>query len=86
MGHDVIAFLTSVAEHIGPASRFVHQGMTSSDLLDTSFALQIREAGVVLRVFTAYADGLAASSAGVLTGLGADGYHLAVRYLADRMA
>jgi adenylosuccinate lyase len=47
--HDVIAFLTSMAEHVGPASRFVHQGMTSSDLLDTSFALQIREAGAVLR-------------------------------------
>jgi len=47
--HDVIAFLTSMAEHVGPASRFVHQGMTSSDLLDTAFALQIREAGAVLR-------------------------------------
>ncbi len=47
--HDVIAFLTSMAEHIGPEARFVHQGMTSSDLLDTSFALQIREAGAVLR-------------------------------------
>lgn len=47
--HDVIAFLTNMAEHIGPVSRFVHQGMTSSDLLDTSFALQIRQAGGVLR-------------------------------------
>jgi adenylosuccinate lyase len=47
--HDVIAFLTNMAEYIGPSSRFVHQGMTSSDLLDTSFALQIHEAGVVLR-------------------------------------
>ena len=47
--HDVIAFLTNMAEYIGPASRFVHQGMTSSDLLDTAFALQIREAGGVLR-------------------------------------
>lgn len=47
--HDVIAFLTSLAEHVGPASRFVHQGMTSSDLLDTAFALQIRQAGAVLR-------------------------------------
>ena len=33
--HDVIAFLTSVAEHVGPESRFAHQGMTSSDVLDT---------------------------------------------------
>lgn len=47
--HDVIAFLTNMAEHIGPSSRFVHQGMTSSDLLDTAFALQIRDAGGVLR-------------------------------------
>lgn len=47
--HDVIAFLTSMAEHIGPSSRFVHQGMTSSDLLDTAFAMQIRDAGQVLR-------------------------------------
>ncbi len=47
--HDVIAFLTSVAEHVGEPSRFVHQGMTSSDLLDTAFALQAREAGAVLR-------------------------------------
>ena len=47
--HDVIAFLTSVAEHVGEASRFIHQGMTSSDLLDTAFALQAGEAGAVLR-------------------------------------
>ncbi len=47
--HDVIAFLTNLAEHIGPASRYVHQGMTSSDLLDTTFALQIKAAGHVLR-------------------------------------
>ncbi len=47
--HDVIAFLTNMAEYIGPSSRFVHQGMTSSDLLDTAFALQIRESGAVLR-------------------------------------
>ena len=47
--HDVIAFLTNMAEYIGPSSRFVHQGMTSSDLLDTALALQIREAGAVLR-------------------------------------
>ncbi|MCK9996138.1 MAG: adenylosuccinate lyase [Candidatus Krumholzibacteria bacterium] len=47
--HDVIAFLTNMAEYIGPSSRFVHQGMTSSDLLDTAFALQVRESGVVLR-------------------------------------
>jgi len=47
--HDVIAFLTNLAEYVGPSSRFVHQGMTSSDLLDTALALQINEAGAVLR-------------------------------------
>ncbi len=47
--HDVIAFLTNMAEYIGPSSRFVHQGMTSSDLLDTALALQIKEAGNILR-------------------------------------
>ena len=46
--HDVIAFLTWLAEHIGPESRFVHQGMTSSDLLDTCLALQLAEAADLL--------------------------------------
>jgi len=39
--HDVIAFLTNLAEHVGPAARFVHQGMTSSDVLDTCFSVQL---------------------------------------------
>jgi adenylosuccinate lyase len=43
--HDVIAFLTNVAEHVGPDSRWIHYGMTSSDVLDTALALQIRDAG-----------------------------------------
>ena len=42
--HDVIAFLTSVADHIGDDSRFVHLGLTSSDVLDTSFAMLLKEA------------------------------------------
>ncbi len=46
--HDVIAFLTNVAEHVGPDSRFIHLGMTSSDLLDTALALQMREAGNII--------------------------------------
>ncbi|HKO08192.1 MAG TPA: lyase family protein, partial [Alphaproteobacteria bacterium] len=46
--HDVIAFLTALAEHIGPEARFVHQGMTSSDVLDTCFALQLKEAADIL--------------------------------------
>ena len=39
--HDVIAFLTSVAEHVGPEARFIHQGMTSSDVLDTCLSMQL---------------------------------------------
>ena len=46
--HDVIAFLTNLGEYIGPDSRFVHMGMTSSDLLDTSLALQCKEAGQII--------------------------------------
>jgi adenylosuccinate lyase len=46
--HDVIAFLTNLAEHVGPAARFVHQGMTSSDVLDTCFAVQLTRASDLL--------------------------------------
>ena len=46
--HDVIAFLTNVAEHIGNDSRYVHLGLTSSDLLDTTLACQLKEAGALL--------------------------------------
>jgi len=46
--HDVIAFLTNMAENIGPESRFIHMGMTSSDLLDTSLALLCQEAGEII--------------------------------------
>ena len=46
--HDVIAFLTAVAESVGPTARHLHWGMTSSDLLDTAFSLQLREAGQLL--------------------------------------
>jgi len=42
--HDVIAFLTNVAEHVGPSSRFIHKGMTSSDVIDTALAVQMVEA------------------------------------------
>ena len=46
--HDVIAFLTNLAEHIGPEARFLHQGMTSSDVLDTCLAVQLKEAADLL--------------------------------------
>jgi len=46
--HDVIAFLTNVAEYVGEAGKYVHYGMTSSDMLDTGLALQIKRAGAIL--------------------------------------
>ena len=46
--HDVIAFLTALAEHVGPEARFVHQGMTSSDVLDTCLAVQLTQAADLL--------------------------------------
>ena len=46
--HDVIAFLTSVAKFIGPEARFIHQGMTSSDVLDTTLAVQMQRASNLL--------------------------------------
>jgi adenylosuccinate lyase len=46
--HDVIAFLTNVAEHVGPEARFLHQGMTSSDVLDTCLAVQLSRASDIL--------------------------------------
>jgi adenylosuccinate lyase len=46
--HDVIAFLTHLAEHVGPEARFVHAGMTSSDVLDTCFNLQLVQAANLL--------------------------------------
>ncbi len=49
VGHDVIAFLTSVAEHVGEPSRYVHMGMTSSDILDTGLAMAMKESGEILR-------------------------------------
>ena len=46
--HDVIAFLTNLAEHIGEDARFIHQGMTSSDILDTTLSIQLRNASDIL--------------------------------------
>ncbi len=46
--HDVIAFLTSVKEHVGEEARYVHQGMTSSDVLDTTFSVQLKESAELL--------------------------------------
>src|SRR3954447_4847874 len=46
--HDVIAFLTNIAEHVGPEARFLHQGMTSSDVLDTCLAVQLSRAADIL--------------------------------------
>jgi adenylosuccinate lyase len=46
--HDVIAFLTYLAEHVGPEARFIHQGMTSSDVLDTGLSVQLSRATDIL--------------------------------------
>src|SRR5438132_13828798 len=46
--HDVIAFLENIAESVGPASRWIHQGLTSSDILDTTLALQLTESCKIL--------------------------------------
>jgi adenylosuccinate lyase len=46
--HDVIAFLTNVGEHVGPSARFIHRGLTSSDILDTSLAVQMVQAADLL--------------------------------------
>jgi adenylosuccinate lyase len=46
--HDVIAFLTNVGEYVGPESRFIHLGMTSSDVLDTCLAVQMKQAGEMI--------------------------------------
>ena len=55
--HDVIAFLTNLANHVGPEARFIHQGLTSSDVLDTCLAVQLDRAGALL------ADGVEAVAA-----------------------
>jgi len=46
--HDVIAFLTNVEESVGPEARYIHMGLTSSDILDTAFAMQLREALLII--------------------------------------
>src|SRR5215468_8937309 len=48
LDHDVIAFTTNLAENIGPEARWVHYGLTSSDVVDTANALQLRESGDLL--------------------------------------
>ena len=46
--HDVIAFLTNVAEYVGEPSRYIHLGMTSSDILDTALSVQLKQAGEII--------------------------------------
>ena len=46
--HDVIAFLTNLTEYVGTEARFIHQGMTSSDVLDTCLAVQLMQAADIL--------------------------------------
>jgi adenylosuccinate lyase len=49
VNHDVIAFLTNVAENVGPESKYIHLGLTSSDILDTSLAYLMKRAGLLIR-------------------------------------
>src|SRR6187397_3092920 len=59
--HDVIAFTTAVAEKVGPSARWMHFGMTSSDVIDTAQALQMREAcDLILRNLDALGDSIRA--------------------------
>ena len=46
--HEMLAFLTNIAEEVGPEARFLHQGLTSSDILDTCLALQLTQAADIL--------------------------------------
>ncbi|MFC1669151.1 adenylosuccinate lyase [Spirochaetota bacterium] len=46
--HDVIAFLTCVAENVGPSSRFIHYGLTSSDVVDTALSIQLKQSGKII--------------------------------------
>ena len=46
--HDVIAFLTSITEKVGKEAKYLHKGMTSSDILDTCFNLQLKQSGEIL--------------------------------------
>ena len=47
--HDVIAFLTSITERVGASGKFLHKGMTSSDVLDTCFNIQLVQSGKILK-------------------------------------
>ena len=59
--HDVIAFTTAVAEHVGPAARYLHFGLTSSDVVDTALALQMVEASdLIIRNVDALAEAVRA--------------------------
>jgi adenylosuccinate lyase len=61
--HDVIAFLTSVAEFVGPESRFVHKGLTSSDVVDTALSLLMKEAAdIIIKDILALMDVLKAQA------------------------
>ena len=62
--HDVIAFLTNVNEHVGDAGRYIHVGMTSSDVLDTGVALQLKASVALLRKELAALDAAIAKLAG----------------------
>src|SRR5438445_578419 len=61
--HDVIAFLENVASAVGPAARWIHQGLTSSDILDTTLSVQLTESSEILEVEEYFGEGQKGSSA-----------------------
>src|SRR3954452_17355884 len=61
--HDVISFLRSIQEQLGPEGRFIHLGLTSSDVVDTGLAAQIKEAGQLLTVGLAKLVGVVGEAA-----------------------
>ncbi|HEV2580983.1 MAG TPA: adenylosuccinate lyase [Ktedonobacteraceae bacterium] len=61
--HDIISFLRSIQEQLGPEGRFIHLGLTSSDVLDTGLAYQIKEAGALLAASLAAAEQVVAQAA-----------------------
>ena len=52
--HDVIAFLTSIIEKVGKEASFLHKGMTSSDVLDTCFNIQLKQSGLIISKAVSY--------------------------------
>ena len=82
--HDVIAFTTAVAEKVGPAARWLHFGLTSSDVVDTALALQMQNVAIGWLVYDISQDPLALGIVGLVAFLPAIGLALVTGHVADR--